>query len=97
MDSAWANALEQERRAQDIFTDLLTRSPQQAWDEIEAIRGGLVAERILFGDKPIPLIFAPVVLSRYRWESLANSLAVKAGWRIERAPPAATISRTLAL
>jgi uncharacterized circularly permuted ATP-grasp superfamily protein len=75
MSSAWAGALQQEQRAQDIFTDLLSRSPAQAWDEIESIRRGLVAERILFGDKPIPLIFAPVVLARHRWESLAEKMA----------------------
>lgn len=74
-NDAWAEALQQEQRAQDFFTSLLDRSPQQAWDEIEAIRGGLIAERILFGDKPIPLIFAPVVLSKYRWESLAEQMA----------------------
>ena len=75
MSSAWADALKQEHNAQDLFTDLLTRSPLQAWNEIEEIRSHLVGERILFGDKPIPLIFAPVVISRSRWETLANSLA----------------------
>ena len=70
-----AEALQQEQHAQDVFLELLSASPQQAWDEIEAIRQGLVAERILFGEKPIPLIFAPVVLSRLRWETLAAQMA----------------------
>jgi uncharacterized circularly permuted ATP-grasp superfamily protein len=75
MSSPGALALQQEQQAQDLFLELLSHSPQQAWDEIEAIRGGLVAERILFGDKPIPLIFAPVVLTRKRWEHLAEQMA----------------------
>jgi hypothetical protein len=73
--TAWAESLRQEQRAQDIFLDLLSRSPAQAWDEIEAIRGGLIAQRILFGDKPIPLVFAPVVLARHRWEVLTEQMA----------------------
>lgn len=68
-------ALQQEHKAQDAFLEILSRSPQQAWEEIESIRQGLVSERILFGDKPIPLIFSPVVLSRQRWETLAASMA----------------------
>ena len=73
--STGAKALQQEQRAQDVFLDLLSNNPQQAWDEIETIRQGLLAERILFGDKPIPLIFAPVVLARHRWETLATQMA----------------------
>ena len=75
MATAWAHALQQEQHAQELFNNLLDRCPQQAWDEIEAIRSRLVSERILFGDKPIPLIFSPVVLSRYRWDSLTEQMA----------------------
>lgn len=70
-----AQALQQEHLAQDAFLEILSREPHTAWQEIESIRHGLIAERILFGDKPIPLIFAPVVLSRARWETLSGSMA----------------------
>ncbi len=73
--STGAEALHQEHHAQDVFLALLSSNPRQAWDEIESIRQNLVAERILFGDKPIPLIFAPTVLSRHRWETLAGQMA----------------------
>lgn len=70
-----ARALAQEHQAQQTFAELLSHAPQQAWDEIEAIRQNLVSERILFGDKPIPLILAPVVLSRARWRHLRQQMA----------------------
>lgn len=64
-----------EEQAQQLFVDLLNASPIQAWNEIEAIHQDLVRERILFGDKPIPLILAPIVLSNRRWQDLCQKMA----------------------
>lgn len=66
--------LAREREAQTIFTDLLAHDPFGAHSEFEQIRQRLIEERLLFGDKPIPLIFAPFVLSHQRWHKLARSL-----------------------
>lgn len=74
MQSEWSVALEEERSAQDTFLKLLQRDPRQAHKEFQEIGQHLVAERILFGDKPVPLIFPPFVLSAKRWRVLADSL-----------------------
>lgn len=74
MTSPWMSALAEERSAQDAFFKLLQRDPQQAHDEFTQIMQYLVGERILFGDKPVPLMFPPFVLSSKRWQALAQSL-----------------------
>jgi uncharacterized circularly permuted ATP-grasp superfamily protein len=74
MHADWTSALQEEQAAQDTFLSLLHRDPQQAYQDFKKIRQHLVGERILFGDKPVPLIFPPFVLSGKRWNRLANSL-----------------------
>ncbi len=74
MTSDWTSAIEQEQQAQQTFLNLLQESPQEAHEEFEQIGRHLVEERLLFGDKPLPLIFPPFVLSRARWDNLCHSL-----------------------
>ena len=74
MNSDWTSAIEQEQQAQQTFLDLLQESPHEAHEEFEQIGRHLVEERLLFGDKPLPLIFPPFVLSRARWDNLCQSL-----------------------
>lgn len=70
-----AASLEQEHEAQNIFLKLLAENPQRAWLESKDLEHSLVRDRILFGDKPIPLIFAPIVLSNHRWQQLSDKMA----------------------
>lgn len=74
MHADWTSALQQEQAAQQTFLTLLNRDPHQAHQEFKKIGQRLVEERLLFGDKPVPLIFPPFVLSKKRWDSLATSL-----------------------
>lgn len=74
MDTDWTASLAGEKRAQDLFFSLLQHDPQATYRQFEEIGRLLVSERILFGDKPVPLIFPPFVLSAKRWNALTASL-----------------------
>ena len=74
MNSDWTAALSQEQTAQQTFISLLNRDPEQAHKEFAEITRHLIEERLLFGDKPVPLIFPPFALSSQRWDALACSL-----------------------
>lgn len=74
MTPDWASALRREQEAQGTFLKLLHAAPRESYAEFEKIRRHLVEERLLFGDKPVPLIFPPFVLSRTRWNNLCISL-----------------------
>jgi uncharacterized circularly permuted ATP-grasp superfamily protein len=74
MSSDWTSALEQEQAAQDYFLELLNRDPGEAKRQFDEVGRHLVEHRLLFGDKPVPLIFPPFVLSQKRWQSLCTSL-----------------------
>lgn len=74
MESDWSSALDMERAAQDAFLELLNRDPAESHRQFKEVGRHLVEERILFGDKPVPLIFPPFVLSQHRWRSLAEDL-----------------------
>jgi uncharacterized circularly permuted ATP-grasp superfamily protein len=74
MNSDWSSALRAESAAQDAFLGLLNQDPNQAHCEYKQVRQRLVEERLLFGDKPVPMIFPPFVLSSKRWEELTQQL-----------------------
>lgn len=74
MNSDWSASLDAEKKAQDLFHTLLQHDPQTSYRQFEDVGRQLVGERILFGDKPVPLIYPPFVLSAKRWNSLADSL-----------------------
>lgn len=74
MSNDWTSALKQEQDAQDTFLSLLSKDPQEAHAQFQKSGRHLVEERLLFGDKPLPLMFPPFVLSKTRWDSLTKSL-----------------------
>ena len=74
MSCDWTSALSAESSAQNAFLELLNRNPQQAYSEYQDVRRQLVEERLLFGDKPVPMIFPPFVLSGSRWAELTRLL-----------------------
>lgn len=74
MNCDWSAALNAESEAQESFHQLLTSNPLDAQEEFKQVRQQLVEQRLLFGDKPVPMIFPPFVLSSQRWNQLAASL-----------------------
>lgn len=70
----WRAEVAQEERAQELFLELLNSDPKETYGQFRELRGELVAQRLLFGDKPVPLIFSPVVISRARWTALCRTL-----------------------
>lgn len=74
MNCNWTRALAAEASAQKAFLDLLTENPGQAYGEYKMVRQRLVEERLLFGDKPVPMMFPPFVLSQERWNELVRVL-----------------------
>lgn len=74
MSYDWSKALESEATAQQRFLDLLRASPVEAQAQFHQVRQSLVEQRLLFGDKPVPMIFPPFVISAARWNELVKSL-----------------------
>jgi uncharacterized circularly permuted ATP-grasp superfamily protein len=74
MSCDWTSALGAEASAQNAFLNLLNQDPNQSHSEFKQVRQQLVEQRLLFGDKPVPMIFPPFVVSGERWKELTRLL-----------------------